>query len=308
MFKTPVLLLLWRRPEYLQAQIDVLKKVQVSKLFIACDGYTGNKLVDRSVQEVRAQVNMLIDWDCDLKLLYRDDCIGCKEAVSQSISWFFSFVDNGIILEDDCLPLVTFFEFCQYMLDRFRSEQKVMMVSGRNEQGSWRADEYDYFYSDGGIWGWATWADRWKRYDGDLIRSSNKEALKSVRDYFGSRVFYQLMLGFNSAVEGRVDSWAYPWKWRRALDGGLSITPTVNLVKNVGFNKKGSTHTKERRREKPLKELDGLDFSRLRGPEEMRLDKEYAYAAIAESSPLHIAYRYFIGRIIAIKWSHGKNG
>lgn len=307
MFDTPVLLLLWRRPELLQPQIRVLREVRVSRLFISCDGYTGNIEIDRRVNEVRAQVSQLVDWDCDVRLLYRDHCIGCKEAVSQSISWFFSIANDGIILEDDCLPVIAFFEFCRHMLSQYRFEHRIMMVSGRNELGSWRAEEYDYFYSDGGIWGWATWADRWARYDGDVIKFSDRSELRVIQSYFGSSVFFQLMPGFNAAVEGRVDSWAYPWKWRRALDGGLSVTPTVNLVMNVGFNQVGSTHTKEGRRERSLGDPERLDVNSLRGPKEIRLDKKYAYAAVAGSNPLKIAYRCVLGIIIVLRWLHARD-
>ena len=302
---TPVLLLLWRRPQNLVRQIEVLKHVGVKNLFIACDGYTGNEIVDRDVEQVRESIGRLVDWDCHVELLMHEACLGCKDSVSSSIGWFFKNVREGIILEDDCIPEHSFFRYCEVMLDSFRSNQKIMMISGRNELGSWKSEQYDYFYSDGGIWGWATWADRWSRYESNVICMGGRDSLEKVKRHYGTRLFLQLLPGFNAAVQGRVDSWAYPWKWRRALDGGLSVTPAINLISNIGFGEEDSTHTKRLRRDIAYNGNRCLDLFNPKGPAKIEMDKSYAYRAIARHGILRVVYRSVIGRLIAARWRRG---
>lgn len=295
MYETPILLLVWRRPRYVEKQIDTLRSIRAKYVYVASDGLTGDPEIDHNVLESRWIIENAIDWDCNVETLFRHHRLGCKSSVSQAIDWFFSHVGEGIILEDDCLPRESFFSYCELMLEKFRTDEKIMMITGRNELGKWLSEDYDFFYSDGGIWGWATWANRWIHYDGEINGISNKNTVRKVKSFFGNALFFQLLPGFVAAKKGRVDSWAFPWKWQRALRGGLSVTPTVNLVENIGIGDADATHTKSGFGVSTTYEPRKVTKQSLRGPTEKVIDKKYAYRSIARHKPHTVAYRFFVG-------------
>ena len=82
-------------------------------------------------QQVRELIE-LIDWPCQVKTRYLENNVGCGEAVSGAIKWFFENEEEGIILEDDTLPVPYFFLFAQEMLEKFRNNDLVFMISGTN--------------------------------------------------------------------------------------------------------------------------------------------------------------------------------
>ena len=60
---------------------------------------------------VRGYIKKNIDWECDIKTLFRDKNLGCK--CSKHAIHGFENEEMGIILEDDCLPSRVFFWFCE---------------------------------------------------------------------------------------------------------------------------------------------------------------------------------------------------
>ena len=60
-------------------------------------------------------VEKYINWEADIKTLYHKKNNGCMKGVSSAINWFFDNEDEGIILEDDCVPHPDFFPFCTFL-------------------------------------------------------------------------------------------------------------------------------------------------------------------------------------------------
>jgi len=72
-------------------------------------------------------------------------------------------------LEDDCLPHPTFFRFCQELLEKYRSDRRIMSISGNNYLLGKNRAEYSYYFSIcSDIWGWATWRRAWQHNDIDM--------------------------------------------------------------------------------------------------------------------------------------------
>ena len=163
---TSVLFLVFNRPRPTQEVFSKIKVARPPKLYIACDGPREGIQSDvvnvRKVKDICSQV----DWPCDVLTLYRDKNLGCGLAVSSAIDWFFSHEEDGIILEDDCLPSDSFFNYCEQMLDLHRDDENIFLISGYNKLQRYKNNECDCFYSwFGGIWGWATWKRAWNHYD-----------------------------------------------------------------------------------------------------------------------------------------------
>src|SRR4051812_29355853 len=122
----PVLYLLFNRPDHTRESFEALRKIKPAFLFIAADGpRDGNERDVQACEEVRRIVSE-ISWPCEVKKLYRDKNLGTKYAVSSAIDWFFSNVEEGIILEDDCIPHPDFYSFVAAMLEKYKNNPRIM--------------------------------------------------------------------------------------------------------------------------------------------------------------------------------------
>ncbi len=246
MMQTPVLLLIWRRPHTLRMVIDAMRPVTPKQLFVACDGPNPQRPEEvEKVTAARALVESEIDWPCQIERLYSDTNQGCRLGVSRAITWFFEQVEEGIILEDDCVPHSDFFPYCTTLLERYRHDTRVWCISGSNFQnGQWRGDGSYYFSHYSHCWGWASWRRCWRHYDAELTQLSpflHSGLLRTIfvdplEQRYWSRLWQQLL------TEGKPDSWAYRWAFTCFANGGLTALPNRNLVTNVGFGE-GATHT-----------------------------------------------------------------
>jgi hypothetical protein len=180
-----------------------------------------------------------------VKTRYRETNLGCKRGVADGVSWFFAEEPEGIILEDDVLPLPTFFSFCDEMLERFRDDDRVAMVTGCNLISSHFRAEHSYFFSRyNHIWGWASWRRVWRHYDVDMRgwrswRDSNGLSRWSGGDEFFSSYWNYTL---SAAHAGNIDTWDYQWTFTCWRLGGLTVAPAVNQTSNLGFGS-DATHT-----------------------------------------------------------------
>lgn len=243
---TPVVFIIFNRPDHTERVFKEIAKAKPAKLLVIADGPRANIAgeVDKvlATREVISQIN----WDCELLTNYSNENLGCKSRVSSGIDWAFQNVEEAIILEDDCLPAATFFRFCQEMLDRYRLDSRIGMVSGDNFQfGSRRNNDSYYFSKYAHIWGWATWRDRWQgSYDVDLEKWPVINNEGWLLDMLGNRDeadFWGEI--FEKVYAKKLDScWDYQWMFANLLEGRLNVMPNVNLISNVGFGEE-ATHT-----------------------------------------------------------------
>ena len=199
------------------------------------------------VLATREVIETEINWPCTVYKLYSEYNQGCRLGVSRAINWFFDQVEEGIILEDDCIPHPSFFVYCATLLERYRDDTRVWCISGNNFQdGQWRGDGSYYFSRYNHCWGWATWRDSWRFYDSDLKNWTSllvSGLLKTIFDdpielAYWQRIWQGLLL------TGKPDSWAYRWTFTCLSNGGLTALPNQNLVCNVGFGDDGTNTVK----------------------------------------------------------------
>jgi hypothetical protein len=209
---------------------------------VAADGpRVGRVGEEEECAQTRRVITDNIDWPCEVKYLFRSENLGCGLAVSQGISWFFEQVEMGVILEDDCLPSESFYPYCEELLNYYRDDQRVLMISGDNYLG--KLGESDYFFGSGGIWGWASWRRSWKLYDFELKGLESEESLEFLRTIFTEKNQFEIELDtFNRVKNGEIDTWDLQWRYSRLKNNGLTVIPRVNLVTNIGFGVE-ATHT-----------------------------------------------------------------
>lgn len=244
MHQTPIAYIIFNRPQFTEQTFAILRKQRPSQLFIIADGpRLGHPTDVERCAEVRAIVEQ-VDWPCEVHRNYAEYNLGLKSRVSSGLDWVFERVDRAIVLEDDCVAHPDFFRFCDSLLERYLDDERVAVVTGNNFQnGEWRGDSSYYFSKYSHCWGWATWRRAWFHYQGNIPFWSEWHktiSWKQLTPDKVERVYWETI--FERVQLGQIDSWAYPWMacvWRR---GGLTATPNVNLVSNIGFGS-DSTHT-----------------------------------------------------------------
>jgi hypothetical protein len=247
LFDTPILFLIYRNPEVTLITFEQIKKIRPKFLFIAADGPHLDRPLEVEECELTRQIINLIDWDCEVKTRFLPENVGLKKAVSGAIDWFFLNVDEGIILEYDCLVESDFFLFCRTMLTRYRNEKGVFSISGTNLQdGIWRGDG-DYYYSHlFGCWGWATWKRAWQHWRPNLIDyeifSSNKQINNFV---ISKRARNSCAKSLDDIHYGRDNTtWSFCFEYVQMCNYAFCVVPNRNLVSNIGFSRNG-THAKD---------------------------------------------------------------
>lgn len=238
----PILLLLFNRPNKTIELIDSLRSVAPKTIYISIDG-------PRTTEESELTENVnkclsKIDWRSDVHLIRSDHNLGCKIHNSKAISWFLNETDEGIVLEDDCIAHPSFFKFCNELLDKYRNDERIFHISGNNfvKVNNTFKDSY-HFSIFPHCWGWATWKRAWVKFDlsmRDWPEFNKQNKLKNIFDSTISQNYWRKV--FQNTYDKKNDSWAYIWTYICWKEGGLSIIPNLNLVKNTGSGL-DATHT-----------------------------------------------------------------
>lgn len=242
--RSPVLFLIFNRPEPARRVFEIIRKAEPPRLYVAADGPRRDRSTEPELCNETREVTARVDWPCQIQRLYRDRNLGCKKAVSEAVDWFFDREQEGIILEDDCLPDPSFFLFCDELLQRYREDQTVGIISGNNFQfGRTYGDASYYFSRYAHIWGWASWRRVWQYYDRDATCWPQLRADGRLESIFDSRrEIRHWRRAFDAVRAGKVDAWSYNlvltlWAKRMAC-----VLPQKNLVQNIGFGR-DATHT-----------------------------------------------------------------
>lgn len=244
MLNTPVLLLIFNRPDTTQKVFEAIREAKPKQLFIAADGPRGGKEGEAEKCETARKIATNVDWDCTVKTLFRNENKGCGHAPAEAITWFFENVEQGIILEDDILPSLSFFTFCEELLEKYKYDNTIVSIGGSNFLSASFSTSDSYIFSDySGSWGWASWRRAWQGYDYNISSWTDKKNKELLQTKMLPEQFLFLENIFNTVCNKNVpDIWDYQWWYHRLLSGGFGIIPSVNLIKNIGFNE-NATHT-----------------------------------------------------------------
>jgi len=261
---TPILFIVFNRPETTSKVFEVIKKVRPKRFYIAADGARLDKNDELKKVELVRKIATSVDWPCEVKTLFSDFNLGMKIAESKAMTWFFENEKEGIILEDDTLPHLDFFLFCELLLNKYRDNKKVLTISGANFQNKSKRGLNSYYcskYFHG--WGWASWRRTWNLYD-EKIKfwpnwKNSTEWVNKCPDKIERRYWTKI---FDKVYENKIDTWDYQFVaslWYKGK-GGFNLTPNTNLITNIGFGKI-ATHTTnftDRRSLIPIKSIGDI--------------------------------------------------
>ncbi len=245
----PVLLIFFIRPNTFREVFAGVKEARPSKLFLACDGPRENHPDDaEKIAECR-KIASEIDWECEVYTNYAEKNLGCGIRPQSAISWALESVDRVIILEDDCVPELSFFGYAAELLERYKDDTRVGMISGLNHFKDWDCGGYSYcFAKNAAIWGWATWRRVWKDYD---------YTVDKVNDAYVQKILPPNMPGTNASRRRKLKWWQEASARLRAGENlsywdlqfdflkfaysYLQIVPKHNLIHNIGMGE-GASH------------------------------------------------------------------
>lgn len=242
--QSAVLMIVFNRPDTTARVFERIREAKPPRLYIAADGPRADRAGEpENCEQVRA-IATRVDWPCEVKTLFRERNLGCKEAVSSAISWFFGQEEEGIILEDDCLPVNSFFRFCDIMLERYRYDTRIRHIAGSNLQFGKTWGDVGYYFSNlTHVWGWAGWRRVWHDYDKDLKLYKAEEVRNRLSNIFDDPLTLDTWEDiFRKLKAGEIDTWDYQLTFINFFNNGLSVIPNQNLISNIGFGG-SSTHT-----------------------------------------------------------------
>ena len=299
-FDVPILFLIYRQPEITKATFERIRQIKPSRLYIAADGPHRDRPSEKEECELTRRVIDKIDWPCKVEKRFLPENVGLKKAVSGAIEWFFSEVDEGIILEYDCLATPSFFYFCREMLNRYRNDESLFCITGDNIQhGVWRGDGDYYFSNLFGCWGWATWKRSWKYWKPNLPnyeRFKSENQIANIASSKKSRKYW--IEKFDDIHAGRnTTTWAFCFLYAQLCQRGLCVVPNRNLVSNIGFSKEG-THAKDP--DHPLANMQSETLNSFRAPtfKIANIQADERQTIIASSVSLQTAIRINAEKIL----------
>lgn len=239
--KSPVLYLVFNRVDETIQSFEIIKKAKPPRLYIAADGPRSSVPGEVKVCNDVRNIVTNVDWDCEVYTLFRENNLGCKTAIIDAIDWFFKNEEQGIIIEDDVIPNMEFFPFCDILLEKYNKNDKIKAINGFNQFGQ-EVISNSYFYSRGFYpWGWATWRSRWKNYKGNNIDVSRLDD-GEIPDIYDKAAIEGVKFNLNIINKGILDTWDYQMVYMIMTQKGYVVTPFANLTSNIGVNGAHSTN------------------------------------------------------------------
>lgn len=246
MFNTPILLITFNRPEHTRKVLESIRVAMPAQLYVFQDGAReGNAQDVAKCAAVRNVIAEMVDWKCDLHTNYSLENLGCGPGPKAAIDWFFENVEQGIVMEDDCLPHPDFFSYCEELLERYKDENRVGFVNSTLYHDDWHCDG-SYGFSHYMVTGaWAAWKRTWQGFDLDLdtVNANNlrKQVYRLTRNRTESLWWY-FMTKDIQADKRKKSYWDYQMQILLFCQSAVTIHPKVNLISNIGFDEEG-THT-----------------------------------------------------------------
>ncbi|MBC8065707.1 MAG: glycosyltransferase family 2 protein [Chlorobia bacterium] len=245
--ETAVMMIVFNRPEQTRQVFQRIREAKPKRLYIAADGPRPGRPDDIDSTSETRKIAQLVDWPCEVKTLFRDSNLGCKTAIKTGLDWFFEQEEEGIVLEDDCVPDPTFFRFASEMLDKYRNDDRIATIAGTNYLlGSQDFEASYYFTKYLFVWGWASWRRVWKDYDFHIRQWPKFRDEGRLHRVFPNRrsLKYWTMV-FDLTHDETLNAYDYQFFFSQMINNRMSIVPAKNLISNIGWGAE-STNTANR--------------------------------------------------------------
>ncbi|MDT8411156.1 MAG: nucleotide-diphospho-sugar transferase [Vicingaceae bacterium] len=230
-FNTPIIFFIYKRPNTTQLVFNKIREIKPTILYIFADGAKDKSevtLVNQSREIIKQ-----IDWDCELHINFSKKNLGCSDRIVSGLNIAFKRVETAIILEDDCLPDLSFFYYCEELLHYYTNNEEIMHISGFNILGEVKINE-SYFFSKYTLppWGWATWKRAWE------LQNNNFDTWQQIKTWAYKNISQENFTDWTDLFEGARTlrkTWDVSWNVDLWKNNALGIIPKKNLIQNIGF-------------------------------------------------------------------------
>lgn len=245
--------MIFNRPDETAQAFEAIRKARPPRLYVNADGPRPHRPDDRVLCEKARAVVKQVDWPCELHYRFSEKNEGCRWSVSGALKWFFDAEPEGIVIEDDLIADLTFFQYCDELLERYRHDNEVFSINGSNYgyQPTW-PESYG-FTMFMNMSGWATWRRSYQLFDPNMASWTRlpRWNIPLLYLYLRGRLWWPQWekLGwasywrnrFDATVNWEVNSWGYIWVYTALKYRKKSIVPRVNMLRNIGWGS-SSTH------------------------------------------------------------------
>lgn len=252
--RAPVVLCTFNRPELTKQVLERVLSVNPGLILVIADAARNDRPGEQALCDQTRRVIEQSGATCEIRWNISNTNLGCKQRIATGLDWAFSQVSRAIILEDDCLPDVSFFEFCDELLERYQDCSDVHMISGSNYLQGRRFTEASYYFSRFyHVWGWATWGRAWQHFDVQMKKWEELRGTDWLESFLPTKSMARAArFFFDETYTGHIDTWDYQWVLSGWLNNANAIVPAMNMVSNLGF---GSQATATKNAQSPLANL-----------------------------------------------------
>lgn len=240
-FDVPVVLFAFNRPHLLKKHYEILQQLRPKKLFLVVDAARNGKDEAEEVEQCKSSFDE-VSWECDVIKVFAAENMGCDSRIKSGLDYVFSQVEYAIILEDDCIPEISFFWFCRELLLKYKNEPIIKYIAGSNQIRNYKITDSYIFTYNAWTWGWATWKRAWQE---QIDIKANWEDAKLQIDSINT-ISQNEKKGMIQTLENHIIKNEMPWDYNFTISmlikNGLSIVPRCNLIVNAGFSG-NATHT-----------------------------------------------------------------
>jgi hypothetical protein len=244
-YSTPILLVIFNRPDTTAQVFERIRQIRPSRLYVSADAPREGRPKEAELCAEARAIIAKMDWDCELKTLYHETNQGCKQAMCQAMNWFFEQEEYGVILEDDCLPDLSFFPFCEELLIRYKDDDRIGHISGNCFLPGIVKDGLSYdFCSIAHIWGWASWRRVWENFDLNFrFWEDCKDRRSSLFHSKREEIYFTSFIADTLGNRYGLSAWDMQYLYMLRVQHQVSIYPSVNLVTNIGVGHLNAVHT-----------------------------------------------------------------
>ena len=238
----PIVLFVYNRPIHTQATVEALKanpEAAESELFVFADGPKAEN--DEKVIAVRNYLSSIEGFK-NIHLTLRDRNLGLADSIIAGVTEVINKYGRVIVMEDDLVTAPFFLKYMNDALEKYDGCEKVFAITGYSyfPNGNPKLTE-TYFLQNMSSWTWATWSDKWDKFDPDAkgwerMLTDRKYAKKF--DHNGCFSLPRMMKA--TMIDHTINSWAVRWCYSAFVNDGLSLFPNRSLVANLGFDGTGT--------------------------------------------------------------------
>lgn len=232
----PVRVNIWIRPECQRKQFEILKQARPSVMFLISDGGRNEKEWE-AIRKNREIFDNEIDWECTVYKIYEDKNNGLYTMGKKGSKLVWSKVDRCIFLEDDQIVSVSYFRFCQELLEKYKDDKRIGAICAMNHLGIWEDASSDYFFSAGGaIWGLATWKRTYEQRDYSFSFAKDPYILKLLKQNADNSYAKKAIASVakTGTHDGHVPGGEFFHTINTYGHNQLFIIPKKNMMSNIG--------------------------------------------------------------------------